>query len=277
MTGVSPKLLYRFVYFNVRGAGELCRLTLAASGADWEDVRYPMALAATGFSYDPSFRRDADSGAFDVNMGSLPILQVVEIDDDNGQRLVANLGQSHSIAKFVAAKHGLYGIDALEQARIDALYENCRDIKTQWYRTKRNKEGKDLWFSCKSKLQSETGKDNLESMNEDVAPNSLEEHCRRLEKAISASREIRGRTINSPWCMGGSDPSLADVAVYHLLGIPKPSVVTGSVPSFFDGESERIRQAYSPQECPRLFDCVSAFSELDTIKQWETKRPETFT
>lgn len=280
MSVVVPKFLYRFVYFNVRGAGELCRLTLAASGAEWEDVRYPMALASTGFSYGPEFRRDANAGAFDLNMGSLPILQVVNLDDTRRTpRLVANLGQSHSIAKFVAGQHGMVGRDALEQAMIDALYESCRDIKSHWYRTKRKKGGKEAWFSGRSSRSAdecsrgESGDDDTG----DNAPNTLIEYCMRLEKAISVSSSTKERTTGSPWCMGGPDPSLADVAVYHLLGTPAASVVTGAVPSFFDGESDRIQQAYPPEQCPRLFESVAAFGELKAIKEWEKKRPETFT
>jgi hypothetical protein len=53
---------YRFVYFNTRGAGELCRLTLAlAVGSagnhhhhhhhhQWDDIRYPLSLAEKFFS-----------------------------------------------------------------------------------------------------------------------------------------------------------------------------------------------------------------------------------
>lgn len=291
---MSSKLLYkyRFIYFNVRGAGELCRLTLVASGAHWEDVRYPMALASTGFSYDPAFRHDADRGIFDVNMGSLPILQIIqtndekdELQDDNHTHtksklvpVVATLGQSHSIAKFVAAQHGMYGKDALEQAKIDALYESCRDIQTQWYRTKRKKGGKSLWFTKSSNLPAEHHHADAEaSRDKSMAPKTLGEYCRRLEKAISASVSRQERTSESPWCMGGSNPSLADVAVYHLLATPKPSVMTGSTSSFFDGESNLVQQAYPPEECPRLNECISAFGELEAIQKWEKERPETFT
>jgi hypothetical protein len=277
MTTMPPKLFYRFVYFNVRGAGELCRLTLIASGAEWEDVRYPMALASTGFSYGPEFRRDAHTGAFNINMGSLPILQVVSMEEEKSPRLIANLGQSHSIAKFVASQHGMAGRDSLEQAKIDALYESCRDIKSQWYRTKRNKGGKKSWFSGQPSAAGEAKGDESDDDTGDDAPKTLAEYCMRLEKAIAASCSTHERTSGSPWCMGGSEPSLADVAVYHLLGTPPASVVTGGVPSFFDGESDRIQHAYPPQQCPRLFESISAFGELKSIKEWEKKRPETFT
>ena len=267
-------LSYRFVYFNVRGAGELCRLTLAVSGAEWEDVRYPMALGSNGFSYGPEFQHDAKAGAFDVNMGSLPILQVVHREENNTPRLVANLGQSHSIAKFVAVQQGMLGRNAFEQAKIDALYESCRDIKTQWYRTKRDRGGKQLWFSG----QPETIEDVAGSSTEqNDTPKTLKEYCRRLEKTIAASVTAQERTVESPWCMGGPSPSLADVAIYHLLSTPSASVLTGSVPSFFDGESDRIRQAYPPEDCPRLFEVVTAVGELSVVKKWENQRPDTFT
>ena len=274
---ITKSLFYRFVYFNVRGAGEVCRLTLVASGAEWEDVRYPMSLSSTGFSSVPEFHRDAKAGAFDVNMGSLPILQVVD-KTSNNPRLVANLGQSHSIVKFVAAQHGMAGRDSLEQAKIDAVYESCRDIKTAWYRTKRKKGGKELWFSGpQSSIEDDASGESDVDTDDSAASRTLSDYCLRLEKVISSSSWTQEKSIDSPWCMGGPNPSLADVAVYHLLSTPPGSVITGSVPSFFDGESRRIQQAYPPEQCPRLFESVSAFGELKAIKEWEKNRPETFT
>lgn len=265
----------------------MCRLTLVTSGVNWEDVRYPMSLAASGFSFGPEFQQDAQTGAFDVNMGSLPILQLVQLPDNDHQHespfVLDTLGQSHSIAKFVAQRHGMAGRDSLEQAKIDALYECCRDIQTQWYRIKRKQGGKELWWLGKSNLpDDDDGNNNNENkiragQDRDGRPkNSLHDFCERLEKAISASttRNFVERTSGSPWCMGGPDPSLADVAVYHLLGTPPPSIVTGSVPSFFDGESSRVQQAYS--SCPRLRESITAFGELKAVKEWEKLRPETF-
>lgn len=262
-------------------------MTLALSGAPWEDVRYPMALASSGFSYGPEFRQDAETGAFDINMGSLPLLQVVAVHSgDQGAgappppppHVVANLGQSHSIAKFVAAEHGMAGRDFIEQAKIDAIYESCRDIKSEWFRTKRKPGGKAAWFRPEA-----TPTDGEEEEENGDETTSLAVYCQRLEKAVVASCPHPGKIVNStsvmssPWCLGGPEPTLADVAIYHMLGTPKPSVVTGTVPSFFDGESDRVRQAYPQQECPRLLESVSAFGELSSIVEWETNRPETFT
>ncbi|CAB9501953.1 S-transferase 1 [Seminavis robusta] len=256
---------YRFVYFNIRGAGEVCRLTLSLSGVPWEDVRYPISLASHGFSPGKEFRRDASTGAFDINMGSLPLLQIVGRDNNNNSNktvVMETLGQSHSIAKFVATQHGLAGRDVLEQAKMDAIYENCRDVRAAWFRARRDKNGKAAWFSATG------GNDDDRDQ-----PKSLWEHCQRLEKAVVATDN--SSDSRSPWCLGGPSPTLADVAIYHLLATPKPSVVTGSVASFFDGETDRVQQAYV-DDCPRLAECVRALGEVPAIQEWEKKRPETF-
>lgn len=264
---------YRFLYFNVRGAGELCRLTLSLSGASWQDVRYPMGLASLGFSPGNDYRRDSVMGAFEVNMGSLPILQIMGPDEHGRPQVLDTLGQSHSIAKFVAMTHGLGGLEPLEQAKVDAVYEHCRDIKAAWFRARREKERKAARFSIAVK-QHDT--DNANKKDDDT-PQSLRGYCQRLEKAIAATAPRSFiSSSDSPWCLGGPNPTLADLAIYHLLATPSPSVVTGSVPSFMDGESVLVQQAYE-DDCPRLAHCVAAVGELPAVQIWEKHRPETFT
>ena len=74
---VANPLLYRLIYFNVRGAVEPVRLLLALANVPYDDVRYPMTAAAAGFSVDQSFQRDKAAGHFSANMDNLPILQVL--------------------------------------------------------------------------------------------------------------------------------------------------------------------------------------------------------
>ena len=64
-----------------------------------------------------------------------------------------------------------------------------------------------------------------------------------------------------------------DVAVYHLLSTPT-SVASGSCVGFFDGEAERVRDAAAP--FPRLSASVQAVGALPAVREWERKRPDTF-
>lgn len=151
MSGVSSKssatFAYRFIYFDVRGAGELCRLVLTLSGSDWKDIRYPMSVSEKGLSYRPEFRRDAHQ--YSCNFHQLPVLQVV--DQDRPNVAIATIGQSHAIARFISRQHGhLSGTNELETAKVDSIYESCRDIKSAWYKAKRQTGGKKTWFESTS-------------------------------------------------------------------------------------------------------------------------------
>lgn len=255
---------YRFIYFNVRGAGELCRLVLSASGLDWTDVRYPMTLSENGFSYGPEFRRDVATGAFRGNFNNLPVLQV--LDTANPNVAVATIGQSHTIARFVACQpHSALrthvaneGNDSLQQAKVDSIYESCRDIKSAWYRMKSKEGGKEEWFDSKSESKVDV-------------PISLYDHCQLLEGAIAS---YRTKANVSPWFLGGVGPTLADISIYHLLST-STSPISGSAIAFFDGgDKEAIRHAY--ESCPRLVEIVDAVGALKTIQQLEERRPDTF-
>lgn len=251
---------YRFIYFDVRGAGEICRLTMAAAGVDWTDIRYPMTIAGNGFAVGPDFVRDAATAAFDVNMGKLPILQVVNKSKDP-TRAVATLGQSHTIARFIAQQHGLLGDDPIERAHIDTVYECCRDIQSAWYRAK--KVDKEKWFA-----------------------QDLPAHCLRLERALAANQVTTTTTTTAnnattPWCVGTAHVTLADIAVYHTLATPT-ALVSGATTSLMDGESDRVRAAYyyyattTTPRCSRIQRCIEAVGSLPEIMEYEEKRPDTF-
>lgn len=251
---------YRFIYFNVRGAGELCRYMLECSGADWEDVRYPMNLAAKGFSYGPEFQRDSQAGGFDCNMGNLPVLQI--LGGNNKSVALATVGQSHAIARFVAKQQAWMGRNDLEEFKIDAIYECCRDIKTAWYRIKQTPLKKKQWFATTTTT----------STNDDTE--TLQRYCQKLEKVLQSTRSSPSST-KSRWALNTPNPTLADIAIYHLLGAPV-STVSGSTASFFGETEATIGNAYQ-KDCPLLKRCVQATSELPAIKKWERKRPDTFT
>ena len=253
----SPAYIYRFIYFDVRGAGELCRLVLSVSGFAWTDIRYPMRVSRQGFAAGSEFRRDIESGAFCGNMNRLPVLQVV--DQLNPNVAKATIGQSHSIIRFLARQHGsLAGRNALEEAKVDAIYECCRDIKSEWYRVKRLDGGKQAWFDSQKAAE-------LNIL-------CLAQHCELLEKAIATHGGLRQ---SSPWCVGGPDPTYADLAIYHLFGTPL-STTSGATASFFDGEKERVELVYA-SGMPRIRAVIEASSNLELIQKWEMERPDTFT
>jgi glutathione S-transferase len=94
---------YKVTYFNGRGRAEIIRLTLAAGGAEFEDIRIER-------DQWPALK---DSTPF----GQIPILEV------DGVKLC----QSNSCARFVARKLGLAGKDELEQAKADMIVDCLED------------------------------------------------------------------------------------------------------------------------------------------------------
>ena len=251
------------VYFNTRGAAEPIRLLLSVTGEAWEDLRYPMGVAAKGFQLAPEFLKDQEAGRFAINMGALPILFVR--DETGGETPV---GQSHAIARFIAHRHNMMGSTTLERAHIDGLYECVRDIKQKWFAVKgtpdeaaslpgqARREAKERWWSVE-----------------------LREQCIKLEAAAAAaaaaiSTSPTAQLVMAPWLVGRV-LSLADIAVYHLLSATQ-SLMTGSVVSFFDGEGQEcVHEILSG--CPRLAASVAAVGEQHAVRDWEERRPDTFT
>jgi len=245
---------YTLTYFNSRGAAEPIRLLLALSGEPWHDIRYPMAAARGGFTLAKQFLKDREAGAFAVNMGSLPVLDVRGPSGD-----VQRLGQSHAIARFLARSHELMGSTPEEAAAVDLLYECVRDIKTRWFRVKATKDAPDN--------DGEAGAARRDAKRR-WWTSQMPEACEQLEGALLAASPAS----ESPWLVGDA-LSLADVAVYHLLSTPT-SVASGSCVGFFDGEAERVRAASAP--CSRLSASVHAFGALPAVREWERRRPDTF-
>lgn len=253
--------LYRLVYFNVRGIVEPIRLLLVLAQAEFEDVRYPMRAAGAGFVPDESYWRDKARGSFAANMNSLPILQVL----DSGGRVVAQLGQSQAILRYVARHHNFCGATPLEDAFIDAICEHVRDITQSWYKCKqeasRDSQGAKAVACC--------GCDASQDKEEDAKSEWLE---RELPNKLVALEAALPPPQQEPWLVGAT-VSLADIVIYHILSTPQ-SIISGCVISFFDGDSDRVRSALDV--APRLRYSVSAVANLEPIKYWENYRPDTF-
>ena len=246
--GTASTPLYRLVYLNSRGAAELTRYLLAFVGAPYDDIRYPLSASALGFRVgsnksDPQvnpFLEHQQAGHFDANLGTLPLLQVLTPD---AMAAVATIGQSHAINRFLAQRHGIFGQSLLETAQIDAFYEHIRDIRSSYLKSKRSN-------------------DRLQWLERD-----LPVWCQKLEKSLT----ISSTKLDQPWLIG-QGTSLADVALYSLLGT-STSTTTGSLVSGLDD--------FDPMEtyqttCPRLLDCMQAMAVDEKIKWWERTRPDTF-
>jgi glutathione S-transferase len=257
--------LYRLIYFDSRGAAELTRYLLAVCAVPYDDLRYPLHATAQGFGVStttttssadgPDFLRDQAAGAFAVNRGQLPVLQVLTPD---GRAAVATLGQSHAINRFLAERHAWFGSTAVERAQMDALYESVRDIRSDFLRAKR-KSPTAQWIQER-----------------------LPEHCQRLEASLPRLPSVvagggaeSSPPDSSPWLTGTAQPSLADVALYALLGTAT-SPVSGSLVGALDNADPTSAYSKGNTDCPRLARSVRAFQALPAVQSWEATRPDTF-
>lgn len=259
----APITSYRFIYFDTRGAGELCRLVLVLSGLPWHDIRYPMRLSAAGYTPGPEFLRDQQRGGFAANMHRLPLLQVVE----NKGTAVTSIGQTHAIVRFigtVVSSDTLVStrrLEPVEAALVDAVYECVCDIKRAWYKQKQAGM-KQQWFR-----QREEDDENTTAVDSDR--DTLRTWCVKLHAALPNNSKA-----NSPWCLPSCEkPTIADVHIYHLLS-SSTSIVTGAAVSFMDNESDRVRKCY--EDLPRLCAIVDSMQAIGAIREWEESRPDTF-
>ena len=231
------------IYFNSRGAAELTRYLLAALEIPYDNMRYPLQASASGFGVTADFVEHQQAGHFAVNMGQLPVLQILTPD---GKAAVATLGQSHAMNRFLAKEHGLLGATSLEGARIDAFYEAVRDVRSSYLQSKKNGT-KQKW------------------LNEELPP-----LCEKLEGSLLPVPKPKDISTH-PWLIG-TTTSLADISLYSLLGTTT-SLVSGSFISAFDGFDPL--SSYETT-CPRLTASVQAVAKLKGIQAWEERRPDTF-
>jgi len=103
----APKL--KLQYFAGRGRAEISRIMLAEKKVAYEDVR------VEGKDW-PALKPKAP-------FGQMPILHI-------GNTQIA---QSHSIERYIARTHGLFGANDLEGAKIDMITEGIRDAVTAFF------------------------------------------------------------------------------------------------------------------------------------------------
>ncbi len=209
-------------------------------------------------------------------MDSLPVLLV------RGEGGVPwALGQSHAIARFVARRHGLMGATPVQEAAIDCLVECVRDVRASWFKVKATRDDPGL-----SAAAGRSGAAQHAARQRWWA-SGLPDACAKLERAVAHARPPgdadaagagegapdEGAVVGAPSWLVGARISLADVAVYQLLSTPR-SLVSGDCVGFFDGEAEPVRECLA--SCPRLAASVAAVGALPAVREWERRRPDTF-
>jgi prostaglandin-H2 D-isomerase / glutathione transferase len=168
---------YKYTYFNLRGRGETVRLCFAAAGIKFEDKRVE-------FKDWPAIK---DSTPW----GSLPVLEV------DGR----SLGQSMTIAKYVAREAGLHGKTSMEQALIDSVVDTVTDLREKMIEAHFKPE--DLKAAAQKDFQEKT------------IPASLTA----LEKFAATNKEKPGFFV-------GSKITLADIHFFSIVEILMSSAPT---------------------------------------------------
>eukprot|EP01116_Phalansterium_solitarium_P007350 TRINITY_DN19990_c0_g1_i1.p2 TRINITY_DN19990_c0_g1~~TRINITY_DN19990_c0_g1_i1.p2 ORF type:complete len:243 (+),score=66.71 TRINITY_DN19990_c0_g1_i1:339-1067(+) len=102
----------RLTYFNGRGTAEFARLTLAAAGIEFEDVRVS------------NLTELKTSGK--LAFGQVPLLEIDSL----------NIVQSHAIARYIARKAGLYGSSPAEATTIDVVLDGFLDVRLRYVKAR---------------------------------------------------------------------------------------------------------------------------------------------
>ncbi len=178
MSSSLPKLYY----FAGKGSTEVVRVLFHVAGVEFENVQYTVEFTPTGIKNDERFETGKKTGFLAANMDRVPILQV------NG----VVIGQSKAIERYISRRYGLYGSSVEEEALIDAVVENVRDIKDKWSKIRFSPDGPEKeaaiakWFG-----------------------EELKEWLEKLERSLP--------TNASGVFVVGNKVSYADVSVWNLL------------------------------------------------------------
>lgn len=108
---MNPQLT--LTYFNGRGLAELTRLVLAQGDIPYKDVRID--------------KKDWENLKGKTPWGQVPILEIT--DPITNQK--TTLGQSGTIARYVASLASLNGKNALESAQIESVCDAVTDLTQQ--------------------------------------------------------------------------------------------------------------------------------------------------
>eukprot|EP01040_Poterioochromonas_malhamensis_P014122 gene14122-15615_t len=128
---MSTTSLPKLRYFAIKGVAETTRVLLHIGNIPFEDIRYPFQRTAEGIVWNEEYLETKKSGAFYVNMDRVPDF---EIDG-------FHLGQSKAIEKYISRRCNLLGSSPRDEALIDNVVENIRDIKEKWSKIRYSPDG----------------------------------------------------------------------------------------------------------------------------------------
>lgn len=101
---------YKLYYFNIKGRGEFIRMMFVAAGQEFQDNRIESANW-------PQLKAQAP-------LGRMPFLEI-----NDGQK-VHKIGQSLSIARYLARKFNMYGKDEMDHVHADMYADEVADLVT---------------------------------------------------------------------------------------------------------------------------------------------------
>nr|QST14961.1 GSTsigma1b protein [Diaphanosoma celebensis] len=161
---------YKLYYFNLRGRAELARLILAYAGVEYEDIRFERG----GTEWPTTYKAK-------MPFGQCPVLEV------DGKMLA----QSHTIARYLAKKHGLAGKDEWEQAEAD-MYVDCLA---------------DLWTAARPAVL-EKDSEKQKELYQNFLQNNIMPHIAIVEKKL---------VENNTGYLVGSELTWADIAYFAFF------------------------------------------------------------
>nr|AYN44498.1 glutathione S-transferase S2 [Brachionus rotundiformis] len=148
---------YKLYYFNARGRAELIRLILATGAQEFEDIRFEM-------NDWPEYKKKAP-------LGQAPFLEMID-DKDR----VFRLGQSLSIARYLARTFRIAGVGNEEQAEVESYGDYINDLFNEIVKVRFEKD-ENLKSKLNTKLYDEIIPKYLHILNDIVTRSSSEYLC----------------------------------------------------------------------------------------------------
>jgi len=159
------------------------------------------------------------------------------------------IGQSKAIERYLAKRYGLVGASSEEEAIIDCIAENVRDIKDKW-----------------SKIRAIGGMMNKQSDEKDAAmkkwfeEGELAEWLKKLE--LSLPNANTNKSATSGYAVGNK-LSYADLCIWNLLE------------DTFEEKHKVFVQKSLQDSCPVLSSIVKRVGENPSLQSWLSSRPVT--
>nr|AYN44520.1 glutathione S-transferase S2 [Brachionus plicatilis] len=148
---------YKLYYFNARGRAELIRLIFATAAQEFEDIRFEM-------NEWPEYKKKAP-------LGQAPFLELID-DKDR----VFRLGQSLSIARYLARIFGIAGVGKEEQAEVESYGDLISDLFNELAKVRFEKD-ENLKSKLHTRLYDEIIPKNLQILEDIVARSATEYLC----------------------------------------------------------------------------------------------------